>query len=386
MDRRDLLLAVLAQRVVDVRIGAHRPGTVEGQDRGDVFEAVRLHLAEQVAHRAAVELEHPERIAPCEQLVGLGIVQAESLQDDAPPAVALHVPQRVVENGEVAQPEEVHLQQAERLAGRVVELRDDRPVLLPLHDRDQVEQWLGGHDHARGVHPPLTLETFESLGGVDDPLDLTVGLVQRAELARLAVPAMRGVEDPRQRDVLAHDRRRHHLGDPLAHGKRVAQHPGRVLDGLLGLDRSVGDDLGDPVVAVLLGHVANDLAPTALVEVDVDVRHRHPFRVEEALEQQPVLEGIEFGDAEGVGHDGAGRRTSARPDPDTLGFRPVDEVGDDEEVAREAHLRDDASLLVGAGPRLGRDAVRDSGGAARLDLLEEPGLSPTHRPAPGSVA
>ena len=102
---------------------------------------------------------------------------------------------------------------------------------------------------------------------------------------------------PAQRDVLAHDRRRHHLGDPLAHGERVAEHPRRVLDRLLRLDRSVGDDLSDPVVAVLLGHVADDLAAPALVEVDVDVGHRYPLGVEEALEQQPVLERVQLRDA-----------------------------------------------------------------------------------------
>ena len=139
MDRCDLLLAVLAQRVVDVRVRTHGPGAVEGQDSGDVFEAVRPHLAKQAAHWAAVELEHPERVAAGQQLVGLRIVETEILQDDPAPAVALHVAQCVIENGEVAQPEKVHLQQTERLASRIVELRDDGPVLLPLHDRNQVQ-------------------------------------------------------------------------------------------------------------------------------------------------------------------------------------------------------------------------------------------------------
>jgi hypothetical protein len=39
----------------------------------------------------------------------------------------------VVEDREVAQAQEVHLDQAEALAARVVELGDDRAVLLALH-------------------------------------------------------------------------------------------------------------------------------------------------------------------------------------------------------------------------------------------------------------
>ena len=47
--------------------------------------------------------------------------------------------QRVVEDREVAQPEEVHLDQAERLAGRVVELRDHRAVGRAPEHRDDVD-------------------------------------------------------------------------------------------------------------------------------------------------------------------------------------------------------------------------------------------------------
>ena len=50
-------------------------------------------------------------------LEGLGLERCPS-RTTRPPAVGLHVAQCVVEDGEVAQPEEVHLQQAERLAGR----------------------------------------------------------------------------------------------------------------------------------------------------------------------------------------------------------------------------------------------------------------------------
>jgi hypothetical protein len=76
----------------------------------------------------------------------------------------------VVEHGEVAQAEEVHLQQAERLAGTHVELGDDRAVLLAAVDRDDVEQRLAAQDDAGGVHAPLALEPLEPAGGVDDCL------------------------------------------------------------------------------------------------------------------------------------------------------------------------------------------------------------------------
>src|SRR3712207_8878658 len=57
------------------------------------------------------------------------------------------------------------------------------------------------------------------------------------------------------------------------------------------------DDLRDALGAVLLGDVADDLGAAAVVEVDVEVRHRDAVRVEEALEDEAVLERVEVGDA-----------------------------------------------------------------------------------------
>jgi hypothetical protein len=57
-----------------------------------------------------------------------------------------------------------------------------------------------------------------------------------------------------------------------------------------------------------------------------------------------VLDGIEVRDAEGPRDQAAGRGAAAGSDRDALVLRPVDEVGDDQEVAGEPHLLDDAEL------------------------------------------
>ena len=62
------------------------------------------------------------------------------------------------------------------------------------------------HDHAGRVHAPLALEALQAPRGVDDLLDLRVGLVERADLGGLGVALVGRVEHPGQRDVLAHDR------------------------------------------------------------------------------------------------------------------------------------------------------------------------------------
>ena len=90
------------------------------------------------------------------------------------------------------------------------------------------------------------------------------------------------------------------------------------LSACLALMRAVGDDLRDPVVAVLVGDVADHLAAAPVVEVDVDVGHGHALRVQEPLEDQPVLDRVELGDPHGVRGHGAGGRTTSRADADAL--------------------------------------------------------------------
>ena len=124
---------------------------------------------QQRAHRAAVELEHAERVAARQQLVGRRVVErAGPRARRSSPRLSLMLSSASSMIGEVAQPQEVHLEQAERLARRVVELGDDRAVLLAAHDRDEVDQRLARHDHAGRVHAPLALEVLEPARGVDD--------------------------------------------------------------------------------------------------------------------------------------------------------------------------------------------------------------------------
>ena len=82
----------------------------------------------------------------------------------------------------------------------------------------------------------------------------------------------------------------------------------------------------------LLRDVLDDFAAAALAEVDVDVGQRHALGVEEALEDEVVLDRIDVGDPQAVGDEAAGRRSAARPDRNALLARVADEVPDDQEV------------------------------------------------------
>ena len=70
--------------------------------------------------------------------------------------------------------------------------------------------------------------------------------------------------------------------------------------------------------------------------------------IQEALEEQVVAQRVEIGDAEAVGDERARARAAARPDRHAVRLRPVDEIGDDEEVAGETHLHDRVELEIEA--------------------------------------
>ncbi len=219
MDRLDGLPVVLAVGVVVVGVLAHRAGSIQRDDRDDVLEAGGLHAAQQVAHRAAVELEHAQCVAAAQQLVGRFVVQRQRLQVDVDSPVGFHVVDRVADDRQVAQPEEVHLQQADLLAPLVIPARDHRAVLGALPQRDHVDQRFGAHDHGTGVHSGVADQPLQAQRGVVDGPHLGVGVDQAADLGGLLVPVMARVGDARQRDVLGHDRRRQRLRDLVGDGE-----------------------------------------------------------------------------------------------------------------------------------------------------------------------
>src|SRR5206468_12674720 len=97
-----------------------------------------------------------------------------------------------------------------------------------------------------------------------------------------------------------------------------------------------------------------DLVPPMDGEIDVDVRHRLAAGVQEALEEEVVLDRVDVGDLDAVGDERAGGAPAAGPDADSVPLRERDEVADDQEVVREAHLPDRLQLEPESFRELGR--------------------------------
>ena len=256
---------------------------------------------------------------------------------DLDPAVVADQLDRLAQDRQVRQPQEVELEQAERLDGVHLVLGHQPVRVGRLLEGHQLGQRLTADDDAGGVRGRVAGDALEMPGEVDDPLDGRVGI-------DLALEVRRDLERLVELDSqLVRDR----LGDPVDLAVGVAQDAADVADRRAGQHGAEGDDLGHVVLAVLAPDVGDHLLTSPVLEVDVDVRHRDPVGVEEPLERELVEDRVDRRDPQRVGHDRAGRRAPARGlDPLLAGER--DEVGHDQEVARVAHRQDHAELVVEA--------------------------------------
>ena len=140
------------------------------------------------------------------------------------------------------------------------------------------------------------------MGGVDEFLDLGV-FVGGGELGRIFERLVDGDADGG----------RDHLGDAVDLAVGHVERAAYVFDRGFGGHGVEGDDLRDLVAAVLAGDVVDDLAAAVHAEVDVDIGHGDALGVEEALEEQLVLQRIDVGDLHDVGDQRAGGEP--RPGP-----------------------------------------------------------------------
>ena len=79
------------------------------------------------------------------------------------------------------------------------------------------------------------------------------------------------------------------VGDKLGEAIDLAiahlQHTPGILQHGAGLQATEGDDLRDMIAAIFPLNVADHFLAPGFAEIDVEIRHRHAFRIKEAFEQ-----------------------------------------------------------------------------------------------------
>jgi hypothetical protein len=293
-----LHLAVAPLHEVVDQTAADRPRAVQRVERDQVLEALGLEPPQDVAHPARFELEDARRARPGEELVHQGVVERQVIEVGPRPALLLDRRRRVVDQRERLEPEEVHLQEADRFDVVLRELGRDFLVRAAIERRELHDRPRRDHDPG-GVRGRVAHEPLEPARDVDQLAHARLRVVRLTQGRHLGERLVdRDLDSGLLRDELR---------DAVHVGVRHLEAAAHVADHGPGRHRPEGDDLGHVGAAVLPGDVVDDPLAIAEAEVDVDVGHRHPLRVEEALEEQVVLHGIDVGDAHAVGAEGSRR-------------------------------------------------------------------------------
>ena len=144
----------------------------------------------------------------------------------------------------------------------------------------------------------------------------------------------------------------HHLGDGIHLGVGHIQHPPHIPDHAPGRQRTEGDDLHHPILAVLAHYIVDNLLAALKAEIHVNIRHGHPLRVQEALKEQAVAHGIQLGDSQSVGHQAAGGAAPARPHHNIVVSGVFDEIPHNQEIIHIPHGLNGPQLIVQPLPQL----------------------------------
>ena len=96
------------------------------------------------------------------------------------------------------------------------------------------------------------------------------------------------------------------FGQPINLTVRHLQNTANVAQNRSRLELTECDDLGDLAITIFFLNVANNLAPPRFAEIDVEVRHRDAFRIQETFEQQTQFDRIEIRDGQSPRHNRTG--------------------------------------------------------------------------------
>ncbi len=192
-------------------------------------------------------------------------------------------------------------------------------------------------DYAGGVRPGIADGAFHAHGQVNQFADVWGAVVELFELRHFHGVFLQGDGAPGDK--------RHQLSNAVYFCQGNVHHAAHVAQGGLGAHGAKGDDLGYLVVAVLACAVLQHLGAAVVLEVQVNVGHFDAAGVEEALEDEVMLQRVYQRNVQGERHDGAGCR-AARVVPDAALAGMAAQIPYNEEIGVKAHVMDDAQFVV----------------------------------------
>ncbi len=148
----------------------HRTRAEQRHDRDQITESVRLNPLDQIAHTARLELKYRCRLTTAQQLVSRFVIHRNRFDIDFRIALlsARHIDRRdrLVDDRQSLQPQEVELDESNGLQVILVELRE-RGALGVGVEGHRLGQRVRRNDDASRMRTRVACKTFELFRQVD---------------------------------------------------------------------------------------------------------------------------------------------------------------------------------------------------------------------------
>jgi len=315
--------------------GIHRTRAVQTDQSDDIFKVLGLQPHKHLLHARGFQLEHTLGIALPQHFVGIRVVIVQ-ITDGELRVLLLHRNLRISDDSQGAQPQKVHLQKTQLFDLGHVELGHRQAVICC-----QRQIVIGGfrrNDHTRRVGGGVPGHALHLQRGVDELGHLRVGIVELFQLAG-------NLQCPLEGHLQFH-------GHKLCYHVHLlvwnTHHAAHIPDGVAGSHGTKGNDLRHMIRTVFAVHIVDDLLPALVAEVHIEIRHTDALRVQKALEDQVIADGVDIRDSNTVGGNTARAGTSSRPHRDALTFCKIDVVPHNEVVVGIPHGLDHADLVFQA--------------------------------------
>ena len=356
--------AVVFARYV-LRNEVHGTGAVEGDACDDILEVFRPQLFHEILHAAGFQLENTVCPSGGNIAVNIGVGIVESVHGD-------HRPQRIFRGAgpadgrfggrvgaagrfdgvighldgvlydcESPEAQKVHLEKSQLLDGGHGELSGRRTV-LGTGQGDKILRRLRADDDTRRVDGGVPGQALQAQAHVDQLVNAFVSFIGTPEVRALFESLLQGDAQ------LLGD----HLGDGIDIAVGQVHDAADIADDAAGRHGAEGDDLHHPVFAVFFRDIVDDLAPALEPEVHVDIGHGHTLRIEEALKEQVVADGVDVSDPQRIGNNRTCRTPSSGAHHDPVPAGKIDVIPDDEEIVDIAHLADRVQLIFQPGAQV----------------------------------
>src|SRR4029453_18973410 len=164
--------------------------------------------------------------------------------------------------------------------------------------------------------------------------------------------------------------RRYHFRDLIDLRIRHLHAAACVLDHTARRHRSERDDLGNIFPAVFLRDVVDNGRSAVHAEIDVDIRQRDAFGVQEALEEKSILKRIDVRDAHAVRNETARRRSATWTDRNVVLASIADEIPNDQKISRILHMLNNFDLLLETHFVFSNGVLQYAAVGPRLEIVE----------------